>query len=180
MTWMCAMHPGKTLAAMLLLAPALLRAAPADDFRPSGPVTLTADRGEWTQGGQMRYEGNVALASDTLTIRGQTMQVTQLAGGQFTALISGDPAQLDHAAQPGAQGVAAQSVSARAQQIEYDSRNGVVELKQQAQLTRGGDEVSGNAISYAVAERRVRASGGDGGQVRIVIQPPAPKAKDAP
>jgi lipopolysaccharide export system protein LptA len=49
----------------------------------------------------------------------------------------------------------------------------VIQLTTEARLLRGGDEVTGEQIDYVVAERRVRASGGSSGQVRIVIQPPA-------
>ena len=145
----------------------------ADALRPTGPVTLTADRGEWVESGEMLYEGNVTLQSDTLKLAGARMTVIQLADGQFQAQILGRPARLDHAGRAGASGIAAQSVSAEAERIDYDSRRGVIQLSNKARLLRGGDEVTGEQIDYVVAERRVRASGGSGGQVRIVIQPPA-------
>jgi lipopolysaccharide export system protein LptA len=144
-----------------------------DALRPTGPVTLTADRGEWVESGEMLYEGNVTLQSDTLKLAGARMTVIQLADGQFQAQILGNPARLDHAGRAGASGIAAQSVSAEAARIDYDSRRGVIQLTTEARLLRGGDEVTGEQIDYVVAERRVRASGGSSGQVRIVIQPPA-------
>lgn len=169
----------------ILLAVALLANAPAsaqaaeetratlESLRPTGPVTLTADSAEWIEGGEMQYLGNVTLRSDTLTLRGDRMTVTQPDEGQFQAQVVGSPAQLDHAGTPGAQGAAAQAVSARATRIDYDSRAGVVRLSGNARLQRGSDEVSGEQIEYIVSERRVRAAGGTGSQVRIVIQPPA-------
>ena len=166
-------------AALLALAALAAHAqapVPADDveaLRPTGPVTLTADRGEWIDGGEMRYEGNVALESDNLKLSGQSMTVTQHEDGAFDAQILGAPAHLDHRAREGAQGVAGQNVTAQGRRIDYDSRSGVIQLQGDARLLRGGDEVEGERIDYIVAERRVRASGGDGGQVRIVIQPPA-------
>lgn len=167
------------IAALLMLAAFATQAqqpTAVDDaqaLRPSGPVTLTADRGEWIDGGEMRYEGNVALESDTLRLTGQSMTVMQHADGSFDARILGAPARLDHRAREGAQGVAGQNVTAEGERINYDSRTGVIQLQGQARLLRGGDEVEGERIDYVVAERRVRASGGSGGQVRIVIQPPA-------
>ncbi len=152
-----------------------------DSLRPTGPVTLTADRGEWAEGGEMLYEGNVSLQSDTLKLTGASMRVTQLADGQFQAQIFGEPAKLDHAGRPGAAGAAGQTVSAAANRIDYDSRRGIIELNEKARLLRGGDEVTGNKIDYVVAERRVRASGGGGsGQVRIVIQPPQSSPSPTP
>lgn len=156
----------------LLAASAGAQSSSADTLRPTGPVTLTADRGEWVESGEMLYEGNVTLQSDSLKLAGTRMTVVQLADGQFQAQILGSPARLDHAGRAGASGIAAQSVSAEAERIDYDSRRGVIQLQTRARLLRGGDEVTGERIDYVVTERRVRASGGSGGQVRIVIQPP--------
>jgi lipopolysaccharide export system protein LptA len=167
--------------ALAMLAWAAAAQSPdADALRPTGPVTLTADRGEWVESGEMIYEGNVTLQSDTLKLAGARMTVTQLADGQFQAQILGSPARLDHAGRAGASGIAAQHVSAEGERIDYDSRRGVIQLNTRARLQRGGDEVTGEKIDYIVAERRVRASGGSSGQVRIVIQPPAPAATPLP
>lgn len=150
-------------------------------LRPSGPVTLTADRAEWVQGGEMQYFGNVSMQSDTLQLRGEHMTVTQIADGQFVARMDGAPARLDHSGTPGSEGVTAQPVSAEATRMDYDSRAGVVQLSGGAKLKRGNDEVAGDRIDYLVAERRIRAAGGASGQVRIVIQPPArPDASPSP
>lgn len=165
--------------AALVAAPALLAQSGGDakqaldSLRPTGPVTLTADRAEWVQGGEMQYFGNVSLQSDTLQLRGEHMTVVQLADGQFQARMDGTPARLDHSGTPGAEGLAAQPVSAEAARMDYDSRAGVVQLSGGAKLKRGSDEVNGDRIDYAVTERRIRAAGGETGQVRIVIQPPA-------
>ncbi|MEQ1440724.1 lipopolysaccharide transport periplasmic protein LptA [Fontimonas sp. SYSU GA230001] len=142
-------------------------------LRPTGPVTLTADRAEWVQGGEMQYAGHVSLQSDTLQLRGERMTVTQSADGQFVAHLEGTPSRLDHAGTPGAEGIAAQPVSAEAARMDYDSRAGIVQLSGNAKLQRGTDEVNGERIDYVIAERRIRAAGGESGQVRIVIQPPA-------
>ena len=177
-------RPAAALLCMLLLAPASARAQDTDSrtqleaLRPTGPVTLTADSAEWVQGGEMQYQGNVSLQSDTLQLRGDSMTVTQSADGQCQAQVVGAPAHLDHAGAPEAQGLAAQPVSAQAGRIDYDSRQGVIRLSQKARLLRGGDEVTGEQIDYIVAERRIKAAGGQSGQVRIVIQPPKPDVQD--
>lgn len=153
-----------------------------EQLRPTGPVTLRADNAEWVEGGAMEYRGNVSLRSDNLKLLGSRMTVTQENDGQFRARIVGAPATLDHAAVAGAGDAASQAVSAQAGEIDYDSRSGIIHLSGGAKLTRGSDEVTGQTIDYAVAERRIRASGGgDSGQVRIVIQPPsAPPAEPTP
>lgn len=145
-------------------------------LRPSGPVTVKADRVDWVQDSAMKYSGNVSLASDTLSVRGAEMEIKQYADGNFEATISGKPAQLDHAPRPDTTGLAAQPVSAEAQTIRYDSRNGTADLAGGARLRRGSDEINGEMIGYIVGERRIRAaSGGGSGQVTITFDPPPPK-----
>jgi len=147
-------------------------------LRPNGPVTVTADRGEWVQGGPMRYTGNVALRSESLSLDGDALELKQLADGRFEARISGKPAHLRQAgAAATATSKAVAAVNAEANELFYDSQAGIVQLKGNAQLLRGGDEISSDTIRYDVNARRVQAEGGGNGQVRIIIQPP--KAKPA-
>ncbi len=173
----CSRRLGLALAAALATAcgSVYAQASSRDELnalRPTGPVTLTADRAEWVQGGTAQYSGSVSLSSDNLQLRGSSMTVTQGAGNNFEAHITGSPAHLNHRGVAGAEGLTAQPVSARALQIDYDSRTGVVRLTGTAELVRGSDQINGEQIDYIVAERRIRASGGESGQVRIVIQPP--------
>lgn len=166
---------------LALLACGAAQAQAQDDtelLRPDGPVTLTADSAEWVQGGAMEYEGNVSLQSGALTLRGDRMTVTQSADGQFEAQIIGAPAHLKHLGVPDSQkSITAQPVDAEAKQMDYSSREGVIRLRDGARLLRNGDEVAGGLIEYVVAERRIKAAGGQNGQVRIVIQPPQAGAK---
>ncbi len=170
--------PDRWITGFLLLTVALGAAAQgpaAADFRPTGPVTVTADRAEWSEGGPMRYSGNVGLSSDSLKLRGDSLELLQRAQGEFDARVGGKPAQLDHAGQPGGAGSAAKPVTAQAGELQYDSTTGIVQLVGNARLMRGGDEITGDRIRYDVRARRIQADGGGGGQVKIVIQAP-PKA----
>src|SRR3546814_3882772 len=72
----------------------------AEELRPSGPVTVKADRAEWVQNNQMKYSGNVSMSSDTLVVHGDSMEVHQAPDGQFEAWVHGKPATIDHAADP--------------------------------------------------------------------------------
>lgn len=167
------------IAGLLLASTGAQAQTSLDTLRPTGPVTVTADRAEWNQGGPMRYSGNVGLDSDTLSMRGDTLELQQRARGQFEARIGGAPAQLNHAPQPGATGPAARPVSAQARELQYDSTSGIVQLSGGARLSRGSDEINGERIRYDVRARRIQAEGGgSNGQVRIVIQPPKPGEED--
>ncbi len=151
-----------------------------EQLRPTGPVTVKADRAEWVQNNQMKYSGNVSMVSDTLKIRGDTMEVHQAADGQFEAWIRGNLATLDHAADPSATGAAAKALHAEAREIHYDSLSGKADLNGVAHVTRGEDEVNGDTIGYIVPERRIQAASGGGGQVTITFQPPPAKKNDTP
>lgn len=146
-----------------------------DALRPNGPVTVTADRAEWEQNGAMVYTGNVLMSSDTLRLKGDRLELRQLAGGQFTASVTGKPARLDHPGLKEKNGETGPPVSAEARTLNYDSRSSMVDILGNAHLTRGKDQIDGDNIGYDAAARRIRAAGGEGGQVKIVIQPP-PKA----
>lgn len=156
-------------------APAAAESTPAvpAGLSPSGPVTVTADRGEWVQGGPMRYTGNVALRSEALSLDGDTLELKQLGDGRYEARISGNPAQLRQAGTAAtATSKAVAAVTAEANELFYDSQAGIVQLTGNAQLLRNGDEIRSDTIRYDVNARRVQAEGGSNGQVRIIIQPP--------
>lgn len=172
----------KTFAALLIAAaisPAVL-AAPAkkgsstDALRPTGPVTITANRAEWSKAGVMIYTGNVLLVSDKLKMNGDRLELTQFPNNQYTAKITGNPAHLDHAGEPNEKGEPTPNITADANTLFYDSRSGTVDVIDNAHLTRGKDEMTGSNIHYNVFERRIQATGGES-QVTFVIQPPPDK-----
>ncbi len=146
-----------------------------DSLRPSGPVTITADRAEWEQDGAMIYSGNVLLTSDTLKLVGDRLELRQFAGGEIEARITGNPARMDHPGLIEKNGEPGPPVSAQARTLTYDSRSSMVDLTGNGRLTRGQDAIDGEDIRYDVAARRIRALGGQNGQVKIVIQPPPPR-----
>lgn len=171
------------LAVLLLALCAGLPAVRAQDgnksaaasLRPTGPVTIKADRAEWEKGGAMVYTGNVRLESGDLKLGGSRLMLKQFESGEFEARVEGEPATLDHV------GIAANAdgtrppVAAKAKQLTYDSRSDIVEIVGEAVLTRGADEIQGEKVRYDVARRRIEAAGG----VQIVIQPPAKKSEAA-
>jgi lipopolysaccharide export system protein LptA len=144
----------------------------ADELRPTGPVTVKADSAEWVQDNQMKYVGNVSMTSNTMTVRGDSMEVHQAPDGEFEAWVHGKPATLDHAADPTADGAASKPLHAEAREIHYDSRAGKADLTGAAHVTRGDDEVNGETIGYIVPERRIQAASGGKSQVTITFQPP--------
>jgi len=67
----------------------------------------------------------------------------------------------------------------RADAIEYDVRNGTVQLSGDAWLSDGQNEIRGNKLIYDIARQRVAANPGatDPGGVRITINPKEPPGR---
>jgi lipopolysaccharide transport protein LptA len=149
----------------------------AEQLRPTGPVTVTAQRAELVQNSSAVYVGNVVLDSDTIRLDGDRLDLRQYPNGQYEAKVTGTPGHMSH---PGA-GPDNPPVWARANTLHYDSRTGVVDLLGDALFRRGSDEITGSVIHYNVIERRVEATGGDdGSQVRITINQAPPAAHSGP
>jgi len=68
-----------------------------------------------------------------------------------------------------------------ANQMEYDVESGIITMSENAWLSDGANEVSGNRISYDLNREFIIASADDDGQVRMKIIPPEsslPKLED--
>jgi len=152
------------------------RSSGSDLRKPIGEITVYADKIEWEQAGVTRGAGNVRLSSDTMEIRGEVAELKQYDDGRLSqAHVTGDPVQLTDAATD-----TSPAITAHAKKADYDAKTSIVELTGNAVLTRGNDKITGENIRYDVAQRRVQASGGGSGQVKIVIQPATPKPSKAP
>ena len=156
--------------ALLLAQPSLAQtASKGSKPRVSGPITITAKTGEW-QDGVMIYTGDVVMSSKTLELRGARLELQQKGGKKspFEITVTGSPATLKH------QGDTPQDpiVNGRSAKMVYRSATQTIQLTGTAHLERAKDELNGEDIRYDVAARRVQATGGDKGQVRIVIDVP--------
>ncbi len=137
--------------------------------RVSGPITITAKNGEW-QDGNMIYTGDVVMLSKTLELRGARLELQQTGGKRnpYVITVTGAPATLRHMGQTAKDPV----VDGRSKTMVYRSATQTIQLTGEAHLERAKDELNGEDIKYDVANRRVQASGGNNGQVRIVIDVP--------
>lgn len=172
--WCASRWPAVLLLALLAAGPAVGEDKPrGGDFRPSGPVKINADSAEWQKGGQMVYSGHVRMESGTLKLVGDRLQLEQQDDGEFEAVVTGKPAQLDHAGDPQGNEETREPVTASASELVYRSRSDTVEIVGDARLVRGSDEITGERVRYEVAQRRVQAAG----QVEIVIQAPKREGK---
>lgn len=146
-----------------------------EKLRPKGPVTVTADHAEFDKTGVMVYTGNVLLVSDTLQLKGDRLELRQFPGDQYEATLKGSLAHMEQSGDVDEKGQPLPAMLADGLGMVYDTRTGLLDITGQARAVRGKNEVNGNSIRYNVNERHVQANGGQGGQVKIIIQSPAEK-----
>ncbi|HEX7381169.1 MAG TPA: lipopolysaccharide transport periplasmic protein LptA [Nevskiaceae bacterium] len=149
---------------------AALKAPTAEQFRPTGPVNVTADRAELVQGDYAIYSGQVVMTSNTMDMTGNRLEMRQLKNGQYTATLTGNPAHMKHPSS----GPADPPVTAHALHMFFDSATQQLTLTDDAKLTRGSNVVEGKTIHYDALSHHVQANGGTNGRVHMVIQPPPP------
>jgi lipopolysaccharide transport protein LptA len=188
---------GKVTAAPLdSQAPINLEAASSDfDYRNNtllfkrvkitqGPLTVEAqeasatgldfENAQWTLTGQVRITlPDGKLASDTATVSFKDNQIVR-------AQVRGTPAIFEQRLEK-----TGQLARGRAGSIEYDVRNGTVQLAGDAWLSDGQNEIRGRTLVYDIGRQRVAANPGETepGGVRITINPKesaGPKKPEAP
>ena len=174
-------------------APINLEAASSDfDYRNNtllfrrvkitqGPLTVEAQEAsasglefvnsQWTLKGQVRITmPDGKLASDTATVSFKDNQIAH-------AQVRGAPAVFEQRLEKGGQ-----LAQGRAQSIEYDVRNGTVQLAGDAWLSDGQNEIRGRKLVYDIGRQRVAANPGETepGGVRITINPKEPVGQKKP
>ncbi len=159
----------RTLLLMLFFSLSLSTASAAE--LKSAPITVEADKLELNQQtGISIYQGNVRLQQQTMLLQAERLELHSKEGQIEKAFADGSPVHLKHEDTE-----TGQTTRAEASHMEYHLSNGVMELKGNARLWRGGDEFSGNHLIYDTSKNVVRAFGDkgkdDGGRVRVILQP---------
>ena len=147
------------------------------------PVKLEAEQVSIDDAKQIStFTGNVLLTQGTLTIRGDKLVVKQNQEGLQHSTATGQLASFRQKRD----GVD-EYVEGYGQRIEYDSANTTMELRGQARIKRGLDEVSSEYITYNSTTEIFKADslsestpgGKRKGRVRVIIQPKADPAPPA-
>ena len=162
------------LVALMLGASCL--SAQAERADQDKPVNIEADRVEIDdQKKEAVFEGNVVLTQGTLMLKADRIIVNQDETGFQSGIAYGKPAYFRQKREG-----FEDYIEGEAERLEYKGQEEKVELFIRAKLSRGGDEVRGNYISYSAlteffevmgAEPGSSASGSSNGRVRAIIQP---------
>ncbi len=146
------------------------------------PVHLEADRVSIDDARQTAtFEGNVQLVQGTMTIHSDKLVVAQYKDGNTHGTATGNPASFRQKREG-----TDEYVEGYGNRIEYDTRDGTVELFGQARMKRQQDEVRGDYIIYNSKTEIFQVRGAPGtdsaapnkplsdqgkGRVRVIIQP---------
>jgi lipopolysaccharide export system protein LptA len=132
---------------------------------------LEFENSQWTLKGEVRITvPDGKLTSDSATVSFKDNQIAR-------AQVRGGPATFEQRIEK-----TGQLARGRAGSIDYDVRNGTVELAGQAWLSDGQNEISGSKLIYDIGRQRVAANPGETepGGVRITINPKEPVGQKKP
>ncbi len=166
------------------LTPDAARAERADGEKP---IVWSGDRltGRKSDGGTdvVEVEGKVVITQGTRTIKADRAVIRQNPDGTMSASAYGNPVSFREKRDG-----AAEYIEAYALRAEYDGRQKLLELFDQALLRREGDELRAGYISYNTETEAYRAEGQraaeakgpatSGGRVQGVFQPKSKDSKD--
>lgn len=150
----------------------MLAAAAYAAPRPE-PINIEADQADLSEA-LSTYSGNVRVVQGGVTLRGSKLTVRKLAqrsargDEQFQLTLSGGPATIVQEPDSADQ----QPIRGEAARIDYMSASDVLELRGNAVINRGGEEITGDNIQYDWTARRTLVNNrAGGGRVSITLQP---------
>jgi lipopolysaccharide export system protein LptA len=144
----------------------------AGEARVTGGLDFENSR--WTISGNVRINADGGkLRSDKAIVSFRNRLISQ-------ATITGTPAEFEQQRDDGT------TSRGRANTIDYETTNGTVSFRENAWLSDGRNEITGQQLVYNIRSQRVQgqvrpnADGSNSGRVRIVIQPGKPPVVTTP
>ena len=165
-------HKGTEL--LLILLATLPGAALALSTDRDQPVHIEADRGELDDvKGVTIYEGRVVVTQGSIRITGDRVVLYYDENRDISrAEAVGKPATYQQLSDG-----ETEPLKARALRMDYQVKDGVIDLYDDASVVQTGNSLFGNRITYDTVNERVKASRSGSGEdrVRVIL---TPKAKD--
>jgi lipopolysaccharide export system protein LptA len=142
-----------------------------------GTLSVRADRGSAArldfEDSRWQFDGNVVLDNEGAHIECDHAELQFEGHALRSAVLRGDPVRLEQQRKPGGP-----PTRATAGLMEYDVAAATIRLSNNAWLSDGSNDVSGDRIAYDLRRQYVTAEAGDSGQVRMKIQPPPRKTEE--
>ena len=118
--------------------------------------------------GQWVFTGNVMIEAENAKLRCDKATLTFLNHQLVSAELWGSPARFEQFITE-----SEQTNVGEANKILYKLDNGILELRESARFSDGANEVSGELITYNIADQHLTAGSGNSGPVKILIEPPS-------
>lgn len=160
---------GFVFALFLLAIPGLCNAAEANQI-----IYLEADTVDINEKkGISVYKGNVKLSRGDITIVADMMTAYKNDSGLQKLIATGNPVEFTKAASTNNKDEKQKKIKGQALEIDYNAKNEIIKLKNNAKLWQGKDQFSGNIIVYNIASETVTASKGSSSneRVKVIIHP---------
>ena len=159
-------------AALLCLAGPVM----ALDSDRQQPIYIDADRVEMDEAkGLNTYTGAVVVVQGTMQINSDTLVIHTENRKPIRYVATGKPARYKQQPKPNEGDVVATS-----REMEYVIGDKKLNLRGDAHITRQGDVFQGDQLVYDTVRDLVTGSGGEGGRIRMIIQPQRGAEKAAP
>lgn len=133
------------------------------------PVYVEADNADLDEAqGIGIYRGNVLIKQGTMEIRGDEVTI-KTKDRKFSSLTSvGKPAKFQQQLE-----LNESPIFGDAKHIHYSVSDGILIMRNEAHLTRDGDDFRGNFLRYDTVNEKVYAKRADDGseRIKIIIQP---------
>jgi len=149
----------------------LVLAAPvaALDSDRRQPVYIDADRVEFDEAkGLNTYTGKVVVEQGTMRISADKLVIHMTNRKPTRYVATGDPARYKQQPKPD-EG----DVVATGKELDYAVANKTLTIRGNAHVTREGDQFQGDQLVYDTVKDLVTGTGGNGGRIRMIIQPQA-------
>lgn len=151
----------------LLLLTLLTNFAVAENADREKPIHIAADFGSLDQKNEITvWRGNVLITQGTLRFNAAEVIVSRSKDGQQHMVSTGNPVTFQQKLE-GKPDI----VKGRGAKVEYNSKSNVVILTGNAQVSRTGDVVNGNKITYNTVTEFYTVDGGSKKRVTVVLQP---------
>ncbi|MGI9343104.1 MAG: LptA/OstA family protein [Gammaproteobacteria bacterium] len=140
-----------------------------------GPLSIDADQATATrldfENTRWEFSGNVRLENTGTTAWADYADILFEEHQIRSAAMTGQPVRFEQIAVSTSDD-SVTTTRGRANALEYDVDAGIVSMIQEAWLSDGSNEVSGDRISYDLKREIISADANDSGQVRMKIIPP--------
>ena len=146
---------------------AMVAPAHALDSDRRQPVYIDADRVELDEAkGTNTYTGKVTVQQGTMHIDADTLVIHMTNRKPTRYVATGNPARYKQQPKPD-EG----DVVATGKELDYTVASKTLTIRSNAHVTRRGDQFQGDQLVYDTVKDLVTGTGGQGGRIRMIIQP---------